>query len=551
MIEKHIDNLIKDFFPFSTFYDNQFEIIKQIVMTYLSKKKYFILESPPGTGKSVIAYTASKVISQLADDSGYPPNVALTKTIALQKQYEESFDDASVLWSAKRYDCLIDTSGETHYGSIYCKRTKCAQYASCPYVQAKEQFYSNKNLGVLNYAYFLVSGQVNPNVLVLDEAHTVEEYLCEWFSFAIRFNTIDRILNELELVEGIEKSVGISLRRLTLSIINCKESRDIFPHLKPFVDDLLKVNAALTKYLGICIKEFDRTQDPSYKVAMKKYSDRLSQVAKMIQRCHGLEEKEITWIISEQEDNDFITCKPLQVDKYSQFFFGRAKFVILMSGTICGVDEYARSLGLKSSEYEWMSLDSVVPVENRPIYSLGLKGLNHNNKFATLLEYMKTIDGIIEQYAGRRGIIHSTSYENAEYVMKHTRHKSRIYLPTTDEVKDVAKLIAAAKDRVIVSPAILEGIDLPGDLCEFQIFMKLPYGYLGDQWIATKLEMSRDWYSRLAVIKIVQGAGRGVRSSTDSSATFILDSNFNRLVRGSKHLFPQWFLDAIIQPDVD
>lgn len=545
MIEKHIENLIIENFPFKDFYDNQLEIIKKIVLAFLNKKKFFVLESPPGTGKSVIAYTAAKVINQLSnDEEGYPPSVALTKTIALQTQYSESFHDAATLWSAKRYQCEVDSTGETHYGSIFCKRTKCPSYDNCQYVNAKNEFFRNQSLGILNYAYFMVSSQVDPRILINDECHTLEEYLCDWYQFAIRMSTIERIINELELVGRMPADLAIALRRNTLNIINSKESKNIYAYLKDFQTAILRTHIALSQHMASLIKDWERTQDPSYKAAMKKYGDRLNQVSKLVERCNGLTDSDITWVISEQEKDEFIMCKPLSVAKYARGFFNRAKFVILMSGTICGIEEYCASLGIKHNEYEFLSLDSVVPTENRPIYSVGLVGLNYKNKEQRLPEYLSYIDGILDQFPTNRGIIHSVSYDNAEYIRNNTRHKDRIYIPSTDEVKDVAKLMRASKNMIICSPAILEGIDLPGELCEVQMFLKVPYPYLGDQWVSTKMELSRDWYLRQAVIKIVQGAGRGVRSKTDSAATFVLDSNFNKLVR-NKHLFPSWFLDAV------
>ena len=50
--------------------------------------------------------------------------------------------------------------------------------------------------------------------------------------------------------------------------------------------------------------------------------------------------------------------------------------------------------------------------------------------------------------------------------------------------------------------------------------------------------------------KIVQGSGRSVRSEEDWANTYILDSNFGKLLGGNQELFPEWFLEGIKQISV-
>jgi Rad3-related DNA helicase len=39
--------------------------------------------------------------------------------------------------------------------------------------------------------------------------------------------------------------------------------------------------------------------------------------------------------------------------------------------------------------------------------------------------------------------------------------------------------------------------------------------------------------------------GRGVRSATDSATTYVLDSNFGRIFRLNRTLFPAWWREAV------
>ena len=105
--------------------------------------------------------------------------------------------------------------------------------------------------------------------------------------------------------------------------------------------------------------------------------------------------------------------------------------------------------------------------------------------------------------------------------------------------------IVNGKANIIVSPSIIEGVDLTDELSRFQIFLKVPYQFIGDIWVKTKMNMNSKWYSRMAIIKIVQGCGRSIRSDKDWAETFILDGNFNRLMQYDNELFPEWFKESV------
>ena len=68
---------------------------------------------------------------------------------------------------------------------------------------------------------------------------------------------------------------------------------------------------------------------------------------------------------------------------------------------------------------------------------------------------------------------------------------------------------------VLISPSLTEGLDLKEDLGRFSIFVKVPYPFLGDEWVKRRLELSDEWYQRQAFQNIVQGGGRVVRTPDD------------------------------------
>ena len=118
-------------------------------------------------------------------------------------------------------------------------------------------------------------------------------------------------------------------------------------------------------------------------------------------------------------------------------------------------------------------------------------------------------------------------------------------VPENRDLLDIDKFMKNNTNKIIVSPSILEGIDLKNDFSRFQIFIKVPFASLGDNWVKKRMESDSNWYARDTILKIVQGAGRSIRSKDDWAHTFILDSNINRLFRDHQYMFPKWFLEAV------
>ena len=98
--------------------------------------------------------------------------------------------------------------------------------------------------------------------------------------------------------------------------------------------------------------------------------------------------------------------------------------------------------------------------------------------------------------------------------------------------------------KILISPSVMEGLDLKDDKGRFAIICKVPYPNLTDAWIKKRMNLSGTWYSIQTLIGIIQGAGRTVRSADDFGHCYILDSNFSNLYNRNKSLIPKWWKDA-------
>jgi len=102
-------------------------------------------------------------------------------------------------------------------------------------------------------------------------------------------------------------------------------------------------------------------------------------------------------------------------------------------------------------------------------------------------------------------------------------------------------------DKVLISPSIYEGLDCADDLSKFCIITKVPYGNLGDPFIKARMEIDPLWYQMNTLILLVQLSGRSIRSATDTAATYVLDTNFDYLLKRNLNFVPKWWAESIIR----
>lgn len=85
--------------------------------------------------------------------------------------------------------------------------------------------------------------------------------------------------------------------------------------------------------------------------------------------------------------------------------------------------------------------------------------------------------------------------------------------------------------------------------CRCVIICKMPYLHLGDKQVKARLARPKGqrWYNLKAIQTVMQMTGRAVRGEKDFAETYILDRKFDSLLARTRHLIPQWWLEAIIR----
>src|SRR5215469_9922154 len=179
---------------------------------------------------------------------------------------------------------------------------------------------------------------------------------------------------------------------------------------------------------------------------------------------------------------------------------------------------------------KFIRVESDFPLQNRPIHPMNIVYLNFNN---LQLQEVKTkiaiaIDNLMTLHKNHKGLIHTTSYEQLNFIRENISQTNKRRLIVTDpEIQRdevIGEHVNSTKPTVLISPSLHTGLDLKDDLSRFQIITKVPYPNLGDRWTDAKRKASRQWYTWQTALKLVQGYGRSVRSKEDWAATYVLDS---------------------------
>lgn len=519
------------YFPHNKIREQQKEAL-DFVTSNIDQYKYFILELPTGVGKSAIAVTLSRWIQNHCDFGCSKGSYILTTQKILQEQYQNEFSGIVNVWSKSNYECLHRSKVSCEEG-LFLNRLfqdapeskKCS--CNCIYQNTFKDFITSP-IGITNVAYMLnqlaynqPSSIVKRSLLVVDECHNLEQSIVDFAAIKIsktlceeilridypdNFNTIYEYFNWIK--ETFSCSLTNKIKELDkeISSVNPKNAE-----FKALIQESTYLNQIVGKVIVFIEDESDLDN----------------------------------WVLTEYEN--YFEIKPIYAGKFSnKFLFYVGHKVLLMSGTILDKDTFCRNLGISKESACFLSLPSPFPKENRCVFYCPVGNMNHSNIKNTLPNMSESIFKIINQHKGQKGIIHTHTYNIAQYIKERDKTKRLLLHDTKNRHEILKQHILSDKDTILLSPSFTEGVDLIQDLSRFQIICKIPFPFLQDHYIKTKMERCQNWYQWQTAKTIIQALGRSIRSPTDQAVSYILDSSWEYFYKRNNFLFPQWFKDSII-----
>jgi ATP-dependent DNA helicase DinG len=521
---------LKQHYPFETFRNGAEEALEKAEAAFANGKKFVKIDAPTGSGKSAYAIACGRKYNACV----------LTPTKILQEQYcnTKEFAKEFVVKGKSNYRCGIP--GLSHYSvaESICVSDKiadesramvpfgfskggnlkparalkmaCAQQNICPY------YTKIYNIGkvpgaVLNYDLFFSLkkypgqqwGTDMGDTIVFDEAHQLLDKVREHFGY---------------------KFSNIAARRL-LSDNSGKRLRN-----EPAIEWLRRVH-------GLAV----------VRMAVEQDSKRASQYDSFIKKVGMLLEQELE---DERkffvEDNEIeFEIKPLDIRYLNKKIFYPFKRVLFLSATFPA--NFLEIFGIDKNDCEDISVSSSFPKENRPI--LFCKDLPKFNKDTVLQKStinIKLLDTILAAHQHEKGIIHTGNYKFMKQLQDIYKGDPRFLWVSQDKDKNemMDKHLSSERPTILVSPAMMEGVDLKDDAARFGVVLKVPYPML-DDYTKRMMGIFPNWYDVLVATNICQSYGRQVRTETDWARFYIIDGAFNICLSKSKDCYSRYFTEAL------
>lgn len=499
---------------FKEFRLNQFEIATKIAT---SPKYAYLLDASTGSGKSLIGATVQKLLNKNV--------VYVCTTKQLQDQILNDFPYARILKGRNAYPCNKYMKMFPEISAEDCSKTEvssCNFENDCYYLRAKAAALSAP-IAVLNTAYFLSEANYigtfsNLEFLVIDEFDTVEEQLMSFIEVLIT----QRQLNELNLDK---------------------------PKYSTKFDSWIEWANAAIKILIPRLDSIQRELNSSWSTTnfpLMKEEKRLSRLLKKLKFFVKEVNQYWVWV----SGTDRWSFKPIWIAKYAdENLWRHAKKVLGMSATILDPIQVCVNVGLKYDNCVYRMIPSPFPKENRPIKYEPCASVTNKTMETALPALKEKIESIISEHSEEKILCHCVTYKIRDYLMKNIK-SSRLMTHDTFNRSDMLDVFKrSVQPKVLVSPSMDRGVDLPHDECRVVIIAKVPFPDLGDPQVNKRLFASKDgrrWYIHKSISKIIQMSGRGVRSADDYAITYILDEQFERIYNENKNLFPPWYREAVV-----
>lgn len=396
------------------------------------------------------------------------------------------------------------------------------------------------DFSIMNYANYILYThmQMLPSrrVTIFDEAHDIEDQVIEFTHLSF---DLDKIKNLLYQIGEDPNSVQIP------------DTFDIMLHV-PLME---KMQEFLESFVSMKTKD-DR---------IKKLQREAQETQERIKRVLDFITLDVNnWKVIELVRNKHTNIieravyKPINLSYFCKLIYRNSDYNIFMSASILDRKMFCENHGLDPELTAYISMPSDFPPENRLIHRLDVVELDRFTIKDPEVQKLITqkIDELMDKHKNEKGIIHTKSYEQCDFILKYISTRNKVRLRETDPKKGFDKIQVVDEHRidpaptVLISPALSTGIDLKYDDSRFQIIVKVPYPDKSDKWIVAKMNENKNWYTYKTALWLVQAYGRSIRAKDDYAVTYILDAKFSTQFMTdirAVHILPRWFKDAIIR----
>ena len=533
-IYSKINPKVKENFPFANPREHQLETISEIVEAIDKGYKYIILEAGTGTGKSAIAATLASM---------YDSTYILTVTKQLQDQYLNDFHSLGfkLVKGRGNFECRKyaeeNISQNCDIGRCIVEGYKCeysiknnyddlSEDKVCAYDCQKFKGLTSKVV-ISNYHYLYlelnhVGDFTKRNLMIFDEAHNVESSIMH--QLKLEFNR-----------KELKEYIGVNLSKETIEKLDNGNYSD-------WIEFINKIK-------GKYAKEYDKIKG----IKRDEVNQKRKYLKQRIEDCSifisNIKEDPDKWIFDYDSYHGIGEFKPVKVDKYAhETFFDYGDVCIFMSATILDYKLFSEWLGINPYEVYAIRRKSPFAINRNPIKTFDEFDMSYKNLSNSAPKTINVINRILDNHKNEKGLIHTVSYNCKNFLTDNISSNRLIDHKTYNRARQLRKFKNSKKPLVLISPSMNEGVDLPGDLCRFQIIYKIPYPNTQDKQTKKRMKMDNRWYKYQTALSLVQTVGRGMRYEDDYCMTYFIDNRLNDFIlkdQLSNNFLPDTFIEAI------
>lgn len=517
--------------------------------------KFFLLNMPVGVGKSHLAMMVTDWYINKIDKNAKVDIITAGKI--LQDQYDDTYESINNLKGKENYECAqyaCSCANGKEFNRL--NKTSCD---FCPYDDAKGSYIGGK-VSLTNFYLYLIYALYNngvmdqrgSNVLIVDECHDFDDVMSDFISIKITDTIVKKLkfTNETDVLKKLKK-VSTITQYIT------------------FLEFLLSEVMST-------VDEIDKSMQGGRDATKDKRDLKISKIVgggnkdvKMMQVITDLKQYQLkidlflkeykanphNWVLetyyNEKTNQTELSLEPIWAYDYlDKYVWSKYDMVILMSGTILDKRLFSDLNGLDVDKMAYYSVPSPFPVENRPIYYMPLGKMSYQKKEETFKNYVQYLHKILKKYEGKKGIIHTNSFELSNWIQRGVENSRLVFHDSTNKDEMLRRHFETSEPTVFVSPSVSTGVSFDHDKSRFQVIAKIPYPSLASQKNKMRQKNNPDWYSWKTVCSLLQMAGRSIRSKTDFADTIIIDSSFSDILRYSSDLIPDWVQSSIKKVDI-
>jgi len=472
---------------------------------------------------------------------------------ALKKWADESDtgDRSELAWLPERgaewrqYDATSD----------HCTGQKCSYYDRC-YITRMRQKALDSDLVVVNHALLFANlaletdeiGRILPefSVLILDEAHEIEDIAAHHFGSQISSYQIDDICRDLsqvfsgslELVKSLQQTQTHSAIFFeALPPEPGRYSLNLHPDRQGGTVDLRRqISAQFQGLQGALLSLYHHLQaEVSRPTESEPLIRRLELLTSTLDEIFNLEESESVYWYERRDRGVFLHVNPINVAPIlEERLFSRSDSTVLTSATLTtnrSFDYLRKRLGI--SEPQEVITRSEFDYSRQTILYLP-KALPEPRSQDYLPQALEEIKGILSITEGHAFLLF-TSFRQLNRVHLAMQDEGTFpLLRQGDQPKNqlLERFRTTPNAVLLATSSFWQGVDVQGDALRAVVIDKLPFLVPTEPVIAARL----NWLERQgenpflrytvpeAIITLKQGLGRLIRSRQDRGIWAILDS---------------------------